>query len=187
MGVLKMKVPYGIQLKICHRRMFATTTEIANEFGMAEGTIFAILKRNQDVLDELQAVLRRKTINNEPIYDGNASVNVGESRGYTTAQLSMFRDLLNDGVHYVEAGATVGMPDSTAHGYSRAWPEHRRDSSKKSDNQYGEKLDRFFDLLDNGISKESAAKAVGMKHSTAQTYYRSWEIKNGKFEVASDE
>lgn len=101
-------------------------------------------------------------------------------RKYTPEELMQFRQDIDDGVHYETAGRGIGMPPSTAHGYSRAWASHRVERSK-SENQYTEEqLEKFFDLLSDGKSKEEAAATAGIKPSTAHTYYRSFLIKESR-------
>ena len=80
-GVPKMKIPYGVQMQICRRRMYASPTEIAEEFNLSTGAVFNVLRRNADVVDELEAFLRQKTVTDEDVGEADLSAFMEENNG----------------------------------------------------------------------------------------------------------
>ena len=183
-----MKIPYGKQLQICRRRMFVSPPEIAKEFDLSEGTVYAVLKRNAHIVEAAKKRMEEDAVDYVSGRSGELDIGVDdavdfqgepdEKNGDGRAKLIRFRDLMNADVPYAEAAGIVKMNPSTAHSYSRAWVFQRTLNAKGA--RYSlPVLARFFELLDIGHSAAEAAEAVGMKLGTANAYHLGWKLKNG--------
>lgn len=53
-AVRRDKIPYGEQMQIVRKRLWASPTEIAEEFNLSKGAVIRCLNRNKDVFERFK-------------------------------------------------------------------------------------------------------------------------------------
>lgn len=57
-----MRIPYATEMKIVRRRMEATVKEVIEEFGISHRTLYSIMDRNADLVEQIKAQLRKEAV-----------------------------------------------------------------------------------------------------------------------------